>query len=70
MDARTVLEQSKIQQKVTSNRDRTLDSRTVVLTSCVQSHVLQTELSGQVLIEGSLTQLLFVYQLTFGLRGT
>ena len=70
MDARIVLERSKIQQKVTSSRDRTLDSRTVVLTSCAQSHALPTELSGQVLIEGSSTQLLFVYQLTFELRGT
>ena len=41
-----------------------------MITSCVQSHALPTELSGQVLIQGSLTQLLFVHQLTFGLRGT
>ena len=41
-----------------------------MLTSSVQSHELPTELSGQVLIEESFTQLLFVHQLTFGLRGT
>ena len=53
-----------------------IDARIVLeqnkfLTSCVQSHAfLPTELSGQVLIQGSLTQLVFVHQLTFGLRGT
>ena len=70
IDARIVLEQNKIQQKVTSKWDRTLDSRTVVITSCVQPHALPTGLSGQVLIKGPLTQLLFVHQFTFGLRGT
>ena len=42
-----------------------------MLTSCVQSHALPTELSEKMLIEGSLTQLLFVHQFQdFGLRGT
>ena len=40
----------------------------VVLTSCLQSHAFPTELSWQVLIEGSLTPL-FVHHLTFGLTG-
>ena len=60
----------KFSKKVTSKWDRTFDPRTVVITSCVQPHALPTGLSGQVLIEGPLTQLLFVHQLTFGLRGT
>ena len=35
---------------------------------CVQAHAFLTELTSQVLIEGYLTSLLLVYQLTFGLR--
>ena len=69
IDTRIVFKKNKFSKKVTSNRVRTLDPRTVVLTSCVQSHALPTELSGQVLIEGSLARFLFVHKLTFGLRG-
>ena len=40
-----------------------------MLTSRVQFHAFSpSELSAQVLIEGSLTQFLFVHQLTFGLQ--
>ena len=40
-----------------------------MLTSRVQSHAFSpSELSGQVLIQGSLIQFLFVHQLTFGLQ--
>ena len=35
----------------------------------LQSHAFPSELSWQALIEGSLTRLLFVHQLTFGLGG-
>ena len=35
---------------------------------CLQSQAFSTELSWQVLIEGSFTPLLFVQQLTFGLK--
>ena len=34
---------------------------------CLQSQAFSTELSWQVLIEGSFTPILFVQQLTFGL---
>ena len=34
---------------------------------CLQAHALPTELSCEVLIEGSLTPLLFVYQLAVNL---
>ena len=68
IDSRFILK-NEFSKKGTSNRDRTLHPRTVVLT-CVQTHALPTEVSGQVLIEGSLTQLLFMHQLTFGLRRT
>ena len=47
IEARIVLEQNKFTKKATSNRTLTLDPRTVVLTSSVQSHTfLVTELSG------------------------
>ena len=36
----------------------------------LQSHALPTELSGQVLLEGTWTPLLFVHQLTIELGGT
>ena len=39
------------------------------MTGFFQSHAYPTA-NSQVLIEGSLTPLLFVYQLTFGRRGT
>ena len=69
IDARIVLEQINSAQKATSNRAWTLDPRTVVLTSRVQSHAfLPSELSEQVLIQGSLIQFLFVHQFTFGLQ--
>ena len=68
--ARIVLEQYKFTKKATSNRTWTLNPRTVVLTSCVQSHAfLPTELSGQMLIQGSLTQLLCINWL-LDFRGT
>ena len=45
--ARIVSERNKFTKKATSNRTLTLDPRTVVLTSSVQSHTfLVTELSG------------------------
>ena len=44
--------------------------RILILKAMTGQLALPTELSGQVLIEGSLTPLLFVHQLTFGLRGT
>ena len=66
--ARIVSEQNKFSENITSNRDWTCDPRTVVVTSCVYS-LLHSRLSWQVLIEGSLTPLLFVHQLTFWLRG-
>ena len=37
---------------------------------CLQSHAFPSEVSWQVLIEGSLTPLLFVHHLTFELRRT
>ena len=40
IDARVVLKIDKFSKKVTSSRDITLDPRTVVLTSCVQSDAL------------------------------
>ena len=68
--ARIVLEQNKSTKKKELPLTG-LEPLTVVLTSCVQSHAfLPTELSGQVLIQGSLTELLFMHQLTFGLGGT
>ena len=44
IDARVVLEQNRFSKKATPNRTRTLNPRTVVLISRVQSHALTTVL--------------------------
>ena len=42
ISARIGLEQNKFSKKATSNKTKTLNPRTVVLTSCVQFHALPT----------------------------
>ena len=60
---RIVLKQNKFGKKVTSNRDWSWDTGSLVAL-LLQSHAFPTELSWQVIIEKYLTPLLFVHQLT------
>ena len=64
--ARFLLEQNKFSKKATTNRVWALDPMTVLFTvSCLINCA-----NSQVLIERSLTPLLLVHQLTFGLKWT
>ena len=64
---RIILEQKNFSKKSYLYRDWTWDPRTLVAL-VLKWHAFPTELPWQVLIDGYLTPLLFVYQLTFGLK--
>ena len=63
--ARIVLEQNKFSKKLPLIRIASSSRGSSAHFLCLQSHTFTTELSYQVLIEGYLTQLLFVCQLAF-----
>ena len=66
IDARIELEQNKFSKNVSSNRNCTLNPRTVVLTSCVQFHALPTELSEASVNSGIYNSTLVRASINFG----